>query len=247
MAYEGLEGTALEGRWQVPRCEVHERVTSTLDVLRELAEDGAAPGTTVLADEQVAGRGRQGRRWYSPPGRGAWIGYLMRPEDPSAVALVALRVGLAAADALEVLGASVALKWPNDLILANRKLGGILCEARWRGARPAWVAVGVGLNVHGPMPGDLRDSAIALDEVCPRVGRLDVLDRVIPALARIPGTPRLEDAELRAYARRDWLRGRRILEPAAGYAVGIDDGGALLVEADGGGVERINGGSIVAA
>jgi BirA family biotin operon repressor/biotin-[acetyl-CoA-carboxylase] ligase len=237
----------LAARWSVPRCVVFDRVSSTLDVLHDLAGTGAPSGTTVLADEQLVGRGRHGRRWHSPPGRGVWLGYLMRPADAAEVGLVALRVGLAAARALDEVGAAVRLKWPNDLVLAERKLGGVLCEARWVGSHPAWVAVGVGLNVHGPMPETLRGAAIALDEVCPGVRRIDVLDRLLAALQGVPSGPRLDDGELGAYAGRDWLRGRRIVEPAIGRATGIGDDGALLVETEDGHVERIIGGTVVAA
>ena len=245
--YEGLDAAALARRWGVALCEVYDQVTSTLDVVHERGEGNAPASTTILADEQVAGRGRHGRRWQSPAGRGVWLGYLMRPAEPAAVPLISIRVGMAVAAALEGLGAHVALKWPNDLILASRKLGGILCEARWSGKHPAWVAVGVGLNVHGPMPDDLRDTAVAVDEICPGTDRLGVLDRVVPGLAGVPEAPQLADAELRAYAARDWLRGRRLREPVAGRAVGIDASGALLLERRDGDIERIRGGSIVAA
>jgi len=245
--YEGLEAAALARRWGLPKCEVYDRVTSTLDVLHERAAEGAPVGTTILADEQVAGRGRHGRRWHSPAGRGIWLGYLMRPGEPAAVPLLSVRVGLAIAAALDGLGAQLALKWPNDLILADRKLGGILCEARWHGPRPTWVAVGVGLNVHGPLPDDLRDTAVAVDEVCPGADRLSVLDRLVPGLAGVPEAPHLDEAELGAYARRDWLRGRSLRQPTTGQAAGIDADGALLVERPDGDVERIRGGNVVAA
>jgi BirA family biotin operon repressor/biotin-[acetyl-CoA-carboxylase] ligase len=246
-SYDGESERALAARWKVPRCVVFDRVSSTLDVLHELAGQGAPSGTTVLADEQLSGRGRHGRPWHSPPGRGVWLGFLAHPEDAGAVGLVALRVGLAAARSLEAIGAAVRLKWPNDLMLEDRKLGGVLCEARWHGTRPAWVAVGVGLNVHGPVSESLRGAAIALDEVCRGVSRLEVLDGVLGGLRSMPQRPCLDDGELAAYASRDWLRGRRILQPTAGRPAGIGEDGALLVETESGHVERVIGGTVVAA
>ena len=246
-AYEGLSALDLARRWTLPRCVVFERVSSALDVLHELAAGGAPAGTMVLADEQLAGRGRHGRPWHSPPGRGIWLGYLVRPVEAGAVGLVALRVGLAVARSLDAMGASVLLKWPNDLVLGDRKLGGVLCEARWRAGHPAWVAVGLGLNVYGPVAGELRGTAIALDEQCPGVSRLDVLDHVLAGLRTMPAGSQLGGHELDRWGERDWLRGRRIVQPAAGWPAGIDQDGALLVETDSGHVERVIGGTVVAA
>ena len=246
-SYDGVSESALEVRWNVPRCVVFDRVSSTLDAVHELAGGDAPAGTTVLADEQLSGRGRHGRPWLSPPGRGVWLGFLTRPEDAASVGLLAVRVGLATARSLDAVGAAVWLKWPNDLMLEDRKLGGVLCEARWKGASPAWVAVGVGLNVHGPVADPLRGTAIALDEASPDVTRLQVLDGVLAALQGLPDHPRLDYAELAAYAERDWLRGRRIVEPAAGRSVGVGHDGALLVETESGHVERVIGGTVVAA
>lgn len=246
-SYDGVSESELEARWGVSRCVVFDRVSSTLDVVHELAGGGAPAGTVVLADEQLAGRGRHGRPWLSPPGRGVWLGFLTRPEVAAGVGLVALRAGLAAARSLDSVGAAVRLKWPNDLMLDDRKLGGVLCEARWQGARPAWVAVGVGLNVRGPVAESLRGTAIALDAVNPGVTRLQVLDGVLAGLLSMADRPRLDDAELAAYADRDWLRGRRITEPANGWPAGIGEDGALLVETESGRVERVIGGTVIAA
>jgi BirA family biotin operon repressor/biotin-[acetyl-CoA-carboxylase] ligase len=225
---------------------VYERVSSTLDVVHEMAAGGSPAGLLVLADEQIAGRGRQGRAWLSPAGQGVWLGYLVRPATGDAVGLLSIRVGLAVARALEQLDVVIALKWPNDLMAQDRKLGGVLCEARWQAARPAWVAVGVGLNVRGPLPAAVRDAASTLEAARPGVTRLDVLDCMVPALAELPDTPRLDAKELAEFGRRDWLWGRRVGMPVPGTARGLAANGALLVETDHGRVERVVGGSIVA-
>ncbi len=247
MPYDGEPGEALAQRWGLPVCVTLQRVSSTLDVVHEMAAAGAEAGLVVLADEQVAGRGRHGRAWLSPPGRGVWLGYLRRPADPEAAGPLSLRVGIAVARALTPLGAEVGLKWPNDLILADRKLGGILCEARWTGVRAGWVAVGVGLNLYGPMPLDLERIGVALDHEVPGVTRLQVLDAVVPALTRIPERGALQPDELAEFERRDWLRNRRVHLPRSGIARGVGADGALLVEMDDGRVERVVGGSVVAA
>jgi BirA family transcriptional regulator, biotin operon repressor / biotin---[acetyl-CoA-carboxylase] ligase len=136
------------------RAPVHyvERVASTMDLLHALAENGAVPGTAVVAGEQLEGRGSRGRSWHSPPG-GLWLSVLLYPATLGGIEVVSLRVGLVVAAALEAFTSeAVQLKWPNDLILDRRKLGGILCEARWQGGVLAWVAVGIGVNVQNPIP-----------------------------------------------------------------------------------------------
>jgi BirA family biotin operon repressor/biotin-[acetyl-CoA-carboxylase] ligase len=103
-------------------------VHSTMDVLHDLAAEGAEAGTVVVADEQTGGRGSRGRGWRSPPG-GLWLSALYRPGLAAGTELLSLRVGLAVAQAVEALatGLRVSIKWPNDLLLDGRKLGGILC------------------------------------------------------------------------------------------------------------------------
>lgn len=229
-----------------PGCVVLPRVSSTLDVIHELAADGAPAGTLVIADEQVRGRGRQGRTWVSPPGAGIWMSWLVRPAEPLQDGMLALRVGLAVAETLEHLGVATSLKWPNDILVEGRKLAGILCEGRWQGPGPGWVGVGIGMNVCGPLPAVLAGDAVTVQDVAPGVGRVAILETLVPALQRLSTEPVLTDGERDAYARRDWLRGRRIVKPRAGLARGIDADGALLVETPDG-LTRIAGGHVVPA
>ena len=246
MLYEGIDEERLRSLLSAPKCAVFHQVTSTLDVIHELAKAGAPAGTIVLAEEQVAGRGRQGRSWYSPPGAGIWLGYLARPHAVPESGVMALRVGLAVCDALEELGIEACLKWPNDVMVAERKAAGILCEARWLGGKTGWIAVGVGINVHGPMPPALASDAAALDEVCDTISRIAVLERLVPRLHRLEGGSQLSDEERAAYAGRDWLAGRRLSEPVAGVARGVAENGALLVERHDG-IHRVTGGTVVMA
>ncbi|MSR07310.1 MAG: biotin--[acetyl-CoA-carboxylase] ligase [Gemmatimonadetes bacterium] len=243
MNYDGVAPEELAARLKAPGCLSLVSVTSTMDIVHELAGEGALAGSVVLADEQVAGRGRQGRRWHSPRGGGVWLGYLARPGKATEAGVLSLRVGLAVVDAIAEVGASTRLKWPNDVLLEDRKLAGILCEARWVADRLAWVSVGIGINVHGPLHGDVADRAIALTEVVPGATRVAVLEALVPRLHRLPDKSTLTDAERAAYEKCDWLAGRTILQPVRGVALGVDTDGALLVET-GRGVSRVVGGSI---
>ena len=149
-SYDDLPARVLAERLGVPDLLLFDQVGSTLDVAHRIAPD-ARDGTLVLADEQTAGRGRHGRRWASSPGAGIWLTLVERPTDARALDVLALRCGLYAAEALDDLaGASIGVKWPNDLFVGDRKLAGILIETRWRGSAPDWVAIGVGLNVAAP-------------------------------------------------------------------------------------------------
>src|SRR5688572_8245425 len=119
-----------------------------MDVANALAGEGAPAGTLILADAQLAGRGRSGRRWESNSGDGIWMTLIERLNDVSAIDVLSLRIGLRAARALDrFAGVRVGLKWPNDMYLPAGKLGGILVESRWRGPRPEWTAIGIGINV----------------------------------------------------------------------------------------------------
>ena len=111
-------------------------VGSTNERARELAEDGAAHGTLVTADEQTAGRGRQGRGWVTPPGVAIAASLILREFDD----LLPLRAGLAVAD---VAGPDALVKWPNDVWIDGRKVAGILVEARGN----EWAILGIGVNV----------------------------------------------------------------------------------------------------
>jgi BirA family biotin operon repressor/biotin-[acetyl-CoA-carboxylase] ligase len=222
-----------------------DRIGSTMDVLHELAQGGAPAGTAVVAAEQTGGRGSRGRGWASPRG-GLWLSLLFRPKTAPGVELLSLRVGLAAAQALESLGApQVALKWPNDLMLGDRKLGGILCEARWQGSAPGWVAAGLGLNVANEIPPLLGAVATSLISVLPDVTPDDLLVPMLAALREVdPDAGPLTADERTRFQSRDWLHGRPLRAPAEGVAAGLSPDGALLVRLAAGATAAVRAGSI---
>jgi BirA family transcriptional regulator, biotin operon repressor / biotin---[acetyl-CoA-carboxylase] ligase len=223
------------------------RVPSTMDALHELAQAGAAPGTAVIAEEQTAGRGSRGRTWTSPRG-GLWVSVLARPAS-AGLELVSLRSGLAVADALDRLGiGELRLKWPNDLMLGDRKAGGILCEARWQGTALAWVVIGLGLNVTNPPAEGLDGVATHLASVRPGLTPAELARPVIEALRDVDaaGGP-LTAGERAHFARRDWLRGRALAAPEAGIADGIDADGALRVRGAEGTMATVRAGTVALA
>jgi len=141
---------------------------STSVELRRLAEEGAPEGAVVLADSQSAGRGRRGRVWHSPPGKGLYFSLLLRPQRSKAAEAAALTL-VAAVSTARLLrkssGAAVTIKWPNDLLVDRKKLGGILTEAKSEGTVLHYLLLGIGLNLNHQIddfPIELRGRATSL-------------------------------------------------------------------------------------
>jgi BirA family transcriptional regulator, biotin operon repressor / biotin---[acetyl-CoA-carboxylase] ligase len=223
-----------------------EQVSSTMDVLHELAAAGGETGTAVVASEQTGGRGSRGRTWHSPPG-GLWLSILLRPDGESAVELLALRAGLAIARVLDELGRSrpVRIKWPNDLMIGEHKVGGILCEARWQGNALAWVVVGLGLNVQNPVPAELGAMATSLGGQVQGITPESLVEPVVSRLRSLSSaTGLLSPDELAELGERDWLRGRLLRHPIPGHAAGISAEGALLVLRSDGSTVPLRSGTI---
>ena len=202
-----------------------------------MAQAGAEAGTLVLADTQHSGRGRGGRSWASEPDAGIWMTLIERPRDQRALDVLALRIGLALADALEPFAAGpITLKWPNDLFVGGGKLAGILIEARWREAVPEWVAIGAGVNRR--VPASFPGAAAIRAEVT----RDELLRAMIPAMraaTRLLGA--LTPGECTTWAARDLTYGREITEPR------INPAGALLITEPDGTTFAARSGSLVLA
>lgn len=207
---------------------------STQDEVHRLAAEGAPEGTAVLAARQRAGRGSRGRAWASAEG-GLWLSVLWRPGPSDDPRLLSVRAGLAVAPLLEAPGGMppVQLKWPNDLLVDGRKVGGILCEARWRGTTLEWVAIGVGVNVRNAPPPAVRVPAASLSEWRPDLAPAALAPSIAGALARLSGRPTLTPEERAAWRARDALAGRRLRAPVAGVVRGLAEDGTLEVEVAG--------------
>lgn len=236
MNYDGQGERALADLTGAPLVVVHESLPSTLDVAHELGAAGAPSGTLVLADEQTAGRGRQGRAWHSPRGTGVWLAVMLRTSAAPAAGAISIRAGLALVEGIAEAAPSLAprLKWPNDLIVAGRKAGGVLCEARWQGEKPAWISVGAGINVKGPVAGHLRHTAIAVGDLAPETSRISVLASVVPRLLALGGAPQMLDPGERAR----FVSVAEPLQAGDGAIEGLDPDGALLVRRPGGSLDR---------
>ncbi len=235
---DGTPITALQARWQVPRVEAWTVVGSTMELAHAAARAGAPSGTVVVADQQTAGRGRNGRRWESPPG-GAWCSMLFRrsieqPFTGETLAVLTVRIGLMLAAAIDRRisppeDSMVTLKWPNDLLLGGAKVGGILTDARWDRGQLDWLVIGVGLNRSIPaLTG--TDASRAVAALPATIARLEVLGLIVAAGSEAVHHHGLLTAdELEAFGRRDALAGQSVAGPVAGRAMGIRPDGGLRI------------------
>jgi biotin-[acetyl-CoA-carboxylase] ligase BirA-like protein len=209
-----------------------EVVGSTQDAAHDLAANGAPHGATVAARVQTAGRGTRRRQWISSEG-GLWLSVVCRPREIAAIEAVSLRVGLALASLLErwlPQSARVAIKWPNDLYLDDRKTGGVLAEARWQGDALGWLVVGVGINLRNPLPMVEAPLATRLADfgvTRPPEALAPLVAAAVSEAAR-SGAP-LTPQEIRVFEARDWLRGRQVTLPHRGIAAGISEVGKLRI------------------
>ncbi len=200
---------------------VHHRLTdSTNERAKELAVAGAPHGTLVTADEQTAGRGRQGREWTAPRGSAVLMSVVLRELDE----MLPLAAAVAVADALP---AEATIKWPNDIWIDGRKVAGILVEGR---PQEGWAVLGVGLNVTTEtFPDELVESATSLYLSGIEDDTETVLGRLLLSLDEWLGAPPAR--VLSAWRSRDALKGERVRwSGGEGLADGIDESGALVVE-----------------
>jgi BirA family transcriptional regulator, biotin operon repressor / biotin---[acetyl-CoA-carboxylase] ligase len=223
---------------------------STMTRAAELADGGAAPGTVVVADEQTAGKGRMGRAWHSEPGAGLYATFILHPRlSADTLPVVTLALGLATVDAIrEVTGAACDLRWPNDVLIGDRKCAGILAQLH-----DSVLLAGIGINVnHTAFPEDIAPIATSLRIETGRVqSREDLLnalrrsiDERVSQLARGG-----KDDILRAFtAASSYVSGKRVVVDSGGSDLrgttdGLDRDGFLMVRRnDGSRVQVVAGG-----
>jgi BirA family biotin operon repressor/biotin-[acetyl-CoA-carboxylase] ligase len=163
--------STLSTAWLGQRIELFDSLTSTNREAVQLAQAEVEHGTVVVADSQTAGRGRLSRTWFSPSGANLYCSIILRTARPQErltewLSWLPLISALAAAEAIEQVSAiHVSVKWPNDLLISERKVGGILCESGTGTRSGPFQIIGIGINVNGDhddWPADLRDSATSI-------------------------------------------------------------------------------------
>jgi BirA family biotin operon repressor/biotin-[acetyl-CoA-carboxylase] ligase len=237
--------------------QVIQETTSTNDVVEKLARDGVKEGVVVFAESQTKGRGRLGRRWHSPPGKGLWFSVLLRPDlRPPAATQLTIAAATALARAIrQQTQALLEIKWPNDIMVQGKKAAGILTELRAELDRINYLIVGIGVNVnfepHEFLP-ELRQVATSLKIATGRpVNRADLAVAALRELDQDYGRIR---AGRFAELANEWERqcatlgrhvsirlGDRVIQ---GQAESLDNEGALLLRTQHGRLERVVGGDV---
>jgi len=220
---------------------VFQRIGSTNDEALAWAAQGAGDASLVVADEQTAGRGRSGRRWQTPPGSALAFSVILRPTqlETNAASRLAGLGSMAVADALAELELSPEIKWPNDVLLAGRKVAGVLAESVWIGMRLSACVLGIGINVlmsSAPPADEVTFPATAIEaELGDAPNRLEILRATLAALFQwrhqLPF-----DEFMAAWQARLAYRGEQVTLHGDGSRVvngvlkGLDTDGCLLLQ-----------------
>lgn len=234
----------------------YETVGSTNTVALELAED-VEEGAVVISDGQEKGRGRFGRSWVSPPGVNIYLSILLRPRiEPDQATLITILSAVACTNALrKTTGLSVTVKWPNDLMASDRKLGGILTEMKIIGKKIVHSVVGAGINVNmeaGDFPDHIRTTATSVkNETGESAEREPIISEILNETDRWYRILQAgqTDAIISEWQRLSSTLGRQVLVTTgqgtyAGTAEAIDDKGMLLIRLPSGEQKRTSSGDL---
>ena len=233
---------------------IHNRLPSTNDTAKELYKQGAPGGTVILVEEQSAGRGRMDREWVSPAGKNILMSILLKPSmEIERVYTLTLALAVSVTDAVkELAGLSAMIKWPNDIYLNNKKLGGILTEFRAKGITVDYVILGIGLNVNWcPEKGALFPSTSIRTESGSELSRNELIASILLQYNEIYQNilaGYLEDF-LKKCNDRSLVSGNNVSvnqqgETIDGKALGIDVEGALLIRTQDGRTRKILNGDV---
>ncbi len=229
----------------------HESISSTMDLAFKLGMEGAKEGTVVCAETQTKGRGRMGRSWVSPKGKGIYFSLILRPSlTPTESSKFTLLAGVAVSEAIhKVCGIRPGLKWPNDLLIHHKKLAGILTELSAEMDRVRFIVIGIGLNVN-TMTSQLPSIATSLKaEVKQNVNRVDVLQEILRQFEKYYFEVKVDgfDTVIKKARQLSATIGTRIKlvdagKELEGQAIDIDDQGALVIRSDAGvAIKRMTG------
>jgi len=247
----------LKTKWMGRMVHYFRSLNSTNSKAYQLGLNGAKEGEVVIAESQEKGRGRLGRRWFSPPFLNLYISVILRPKIlPHQAPLITLMAAVATADAIEKFsGLPPIIKWPNDILLRDRKVAGLLNEIHSEMDRIHFVILGIGvnLNMDGKMfSKEIRTVATSLKiEIGRRVSRKAFLQFLLLELEAWYSIFLKEGSSpvLKAWRERAQIKGRRVKvtsfgETLAGVAVDVDSDGALILKTEDGKRKRVVAGDV---
>jgi BirA family biotin operon repressor/biotin-[acetyl-CoA-carboxylase] ligase len=231
-----------------------DEVPSTMDIALQLGIKGCPSGTLVLAETQTKGRGRLGRSWFSPKYKGIYLSLILRPKIlPNLCPILTLLSAVSICEAIkETIGLDARIKWPNDILIQNKKSGGILTELNAEMDEIRFVAMGIGINVNNDketLPANATSLKEQKKEDINRIELLKELLRKIEAnflLFQEKGSSPI----IEKWEQHNTTLGRRVKiicqkKNIEGHAIGIDTSGALLVRRESGVIEKVTAGDVV--
>ncbi|MFA5059246.1 MAG: biotin--[acetyl-CoA-carboxylase] ligase [Candidatus Omnitrophota bacterium] len=236
------------------KIEYHETCSSTMDLAFQKGVDGAPEGTVVFSDGQSKGRGRLGRAWFSPKGKGIYMSVILRPQlNPTQAAQLTLLTGVAVSQAVKnTSNISALIKWPNDILVHHKKLAGILTEISAEIDRVKFVIVGIGINVNAKLDQLVPGATSILAENKHPVSRVDLAKEILREIEKwylLFQSSGFEPVAKKWKELSATLHKRvRIADPAGvieGIAVDIDHDGGLLIRKDSGVIVKKMAGDVV--
>lgn len=234
-----------------------ESVTSTNELCKQVATQGAPDGTVCVAEEQTGGKGRLSRGWLSPKGKGVWFSVLLKPtflpQEASKCTLLAAVAVVQAVNSFK--GVHASIKWPNDILLNGKKMVGILTEMSAEFGHINYIVIGIGINVSvlsDDVPIEFRDSTISLNMVAEeKVDRVELLVRVLANLEKLyDGVLKNGFASvLQLWKKHTSTLGKEVKviapnETYLGKALDIDEEGLLIVEKEDGTLVKVLAGDV---
>lgn len=231
----------------------YKEVVSTNDIAYNLAVKGEKDGTVVIAEYQTGGRGRLGRKWVSPRGKGAYFSVILRPDIlPKEISLITLLSSLAVAKSVRALtGLPAFIKWPNDVLINRKKVCGILTELNAETDRVNFVIVGIGININTKKELLPEGASSLFEEKHESISRLEVVRAVLKSLdkyydifqkGKVPeiikeykGLSSILDRSVQIHYNNQLIKGQ---------AVDVDEEGALILRMDSGFCERVLAGDV---
>lgn len=233
----------LKTRYLGKKIVYEDTVPSTMDVAFRLGMEGAIEGTLVCAEGQTKGKGRLGRQWNSPKGKGIYMSVILRPAlPPTEVAQLTLLTAVAVCEAIRrVAGVEARIKWPNDILVEDRKLAGILTELSAETDRVRFVVIGIGINVNTSLSVLPPQATSLKEEAQKKISRVELVQEILVGLEN--WYERLKRQGFAPVVER-WKElsstlGKRVrlVDPGGeveGEAVDLDKTGALMIRNDAG-------------
>jgi BirA family biotin operon repressor/biotin-[acetyl-CoA-carboxylase] ligase len=230
-------------------------LTSTMDLAMQLGMDGAASGTLVLAESQIKGRGRLGRDWFSPKYKGIYLSLILRPKiPPVACPILTLMSAVSICEAVkEVIDLDLQIKWPNDVLIHNKKVAGILTEMNAEVDKVNFVVIGIGLNVNNDKKSLIAQATSLKQEQGQEISRVVLLQEL---LRRLENNYLLLEDKGRQEIINKWRNfaltlGTRVKvyyqnKHIEGQATDIDADGSLLIRKDSGLIQKVSSGDVSA-